>query len=457
MTVHLVNLLNLYILYYFLVLCACYTLLLVISMPIIVTRFRESLLGEIFPIELSASTIPVSIIIPAYNEQHDIINCVESALNSTYKNLKIIVVNDGSIDETLSLLQKTYQLHQQNTIIAACIPTAKIKTVYNSKIHPQLWVIDKEHSGTGDTFNAGVNAAHTPLFFTLDADSMLEPDTIARLVQRMLSEKHAVAAGGGVYILNDCEISRGKVLAHLPKKYLTILQACEYLRSFLFARAGLNIFKGALCFSGTCTLLEHDAVLEIGGFDTNNRSQDAEIITHLHQYMRAKKYPYNITFTPAAFTWTMAPDTFKSYAHQRINWHRGMMRSYLRYFRMFFNPHYGATGMFTYPLYLLIETFGPVVELTAYLLVIASIILGIFNLDAFAVFILLSAGFSAFLTAITMLINMLTFNKYRTVADVITVFGYSLIEMVGFRQFAAVIRTWGVFKYFSKKPVFTKF
>jgi len=223
------------------------------------------------------------------------------------------------------------------------------------------------------------------------------------------------------------------------------------LRSFVFARAGWNFFKGALSFSGTCALFEHDAVLEIGGFDINNPAQDAEIITHLHQSMRAKKHPYNILFTPAAFSWTTVPDTFKSYTHQRINWQFGLMRSFLRHFRMLFNPAYGITGMFTYPFYLLVETFGSVVELTTYLLIIASLIIGIFDFKAAVIFFLLSAGFSTFLTIATMLINIITFNKYEKIADTLKLFFYSIIEMIGFRQYSIVIRTCGIFKYFFKK------
>ncbi len=439
---------NTHILYYFLVISICYTILLIASIPDVLKRFKELLFGELFSIAKSSKTIPVTIIIPAYNEQENIINCVQSALNSAYKSLKVIVVSDGSTDATIDRLNKKYTLQPQPAMFPEHIKTAAVKQLYVSATHPQLSVIEKEHLGTGDTLNVGINATQTPLFLTLDADSMLEPDTISRLAYCMLSEPHTVAVGGGVYLLNDCEVVNGEIATpKLPNKYISRIQACEYMRSFIFGRSGWNAFKGSLSYSGTCTLFEHDAALEVGGFDINNPAQDAEIIVNMHTYMRANNHPYNILFTPVAFSWTKVPDSFKSYAHQRIQWQWGLMRSMLLHFKMFFNPRYGVTGMFTYPFYLLVETLGPVVELTTYLLIIASLFLGVFDAKSAIIFFLLSAGFSSFLTVATMLMNIVTFNKYRKVSDIMRIFFYSIIEMFGFRQYSITIRAIGTIKY----------
>ncbi len=449
---------NTYILYYFLVISVCYTILLIASIPDVLKRFKELLFGEVFPIAKSAGTIPVTVIIPAYNEQENILNCVKSALNSTYKNLKVIVVSDGSTDATIDRLNKRYKLQPQPAMFPEYIKTAEVKQLYVSATHPQLSVIEKAHSGTGDTLNVGLNATQTPLFLTLDADSMLEPDTIPRLAYCMLNEPHTIAVGGGVYLLNDCEVVNGEVVTpKFPNRYVSRLQACEYMRSFIFGRSGWNAFKGSLSYSGTCSLFEHAAALEVGGFDINNPAQDAEIIVNMHANMRAKKHPYNILFTPVAFSWTKVPDSFKSYAHQRIQWQWGLMRSILLHFKMFFNPRYGITGMFAYPFYLLVETLGPLVELTTYILIIISLFLGVFDAKSALIFFLLSAGFSSFLTVATMLINIVTFNKYRKISDIMRMFFYSIIEMFGFRQYSITIRTIGAIKYlfvgFRKKHI----
>jgi cellulose synthase/poly-beta-1,6-N-acetylglucosamine synthase-like glycosyltransferase len=234
----------------------------------------------------------------------------------------------------------------------------------------------------------------------------------------------------------------------LPNSYLGRLQACEYIRSFVFGRTGWNLFKGAMSYSGTCTLFERDAVLEIGGFDTRNPAQDAEIIAHLHKHMREKNHPYNILFTPVAFAWTEVPDTFKSYTHQRIQWQWGLMQSFLRHVKMLFNPFFGITGLFTYPFYLLVESFGHIIELLTYLLIITSLIFGFFDAKSALIFFLLSAGFLSFLTVATMLLNIITFNKYRKISDILRIFFYSIIEMFGFRQYSLIVRTIGTIKYF---------
>jgi len=443
------HLINVSILFYFSIVNFCYMLIFITSVPDILKRFKELFFGEIFPVSKSTDMIPVTIIIPAYNEEDNIINAVQSALNSTYKNLKVMVSNDGSTDKTLQVLHKKYKLEPCDFTFPEYIKTAKIKQVYVSKTHPHLSVIDKEHAGRGDTLNTCINVMRTPLFMTLDADSMLEPDTIPRLAYCMLSEPHTIAVGGGVYLLNDCEISQGRVtVPKLPNSYIGRLQACEYMRSFVFGRTGWNLLKGALCYSGTSTLLERDAVLEIGGFDTQNPAQDMEVIVHLHEYMRRKNHPYNTIFTPAAFSWTTVPDNFKSYYRQRVQWQLGITHSMLKHIKMFFNPRYGIIGFFTYPFYLLVEAFAHIMEVLTYLIIIVSLIFGFFDAKSVIVFFLLTAGFISFLTVATMLINIMTFNKYRKISDIFKIFFYSVIEIFGFRQFSLVVRTIGTIKYF---------
>lgn len=458
MIVQIIYTINYCILLYFLIISFCYTTLLIASVPDVIGKFKELFFGEIFPIEQSINTTPVTVIMPTYNEENDIINAVQSALNSTYKNLEIIIINDGSTDRTFEVLNEKYQLQPINDFaLPNHIKTAKMKQIYVSKTHPNLSVINKEHSGAGDSINMGINASTAPLFITLDADSMFEPNTIPRLVYQMLSTPHTIAVGGSVYILNDCKISEGKITQlTLPKQYITRIQACEYIRSFIFGRSGWNLFKGALSYSGTCSLFERDAVIEIGGFDTQNPAQDAEIIAHLHSYMREKKYPYSISFTPVAFAWTTVPDDLKSYTHQRIQWQWGLLRSFLSYVKMLFNPRYGITGLFSYPFYILVEGLGHFVELLAYLMIIISWIFSCFDVKATLIFFLLSSGFIVFLTVATMLINIITFNQYRKISDTFLLFLYPLLEMFGFRQYSVIVRTLGTIKYFfvglKKKP-----
>ncbi len=440
--------LNYYILYYFIITSFYYIYLLIAAIPAIINRFQFISMGRNYTFAEKRQSIPVTIIIPAWNEQDNILNCVQSVLNSNYNSLHAIVISDGSTDNTIPLLKEKYQLEERAPVIPNLIKTAKINKYYVSKTHPTLAVIDKVHSGTGDSMNAGVNATTTPLLMTVDADSMIDPDAVGSLVHNIVINNHVVMVGGSVYLLNNCQKKDGYVVeAQMPKGFIERMQCVEYLRSFVFGRCGLNTLKGALSFSGTCSMFEHRELVAVGGFDLNNPAQDAEIVIHLHQHMHDKNFPYQIIFAPTATAWTLVPKTFKSYTHQRINWQYGIIKSMLRHVKMCFNPKYGITGVVTYPLYLFVETFGSLVEFTTYMLINISFIGGFLDIKGAILFFILSAGLSSFLTMATMMINIITFNQYKKLSDVLMIFVYSLLEMVGFRQYRVTCATIGTFKY----------
>lgn len=443
-----VYLTNIFILWYFIIIAFCYVILLIGSIPDIMQRFKELLYGEISDLVSTDDPFPVTAVVPVYNEEENIINCVDSILNCNYKKLDIVLVNDGSTDKTMDILMEEYQFEPAEIIIQCRIPTAEVKRIFISKSHPNMRLIDKVHSGIGDTLNVGVNATVTPFFVTIDADSLIEPDAITKLAYVALSEPNVVAVGGAVYILNHCRYSYGKMLEpHLPSGYITALQTPEYIRSFIFSRSGWNLFKGALSYSGTSTMLEKSVVVEVGGYDLDNPAQDAEILVNIHRYMRLNKRSYKITYNPSSFTWTDVPTTFLGFWRQRINWQKGMLRSMFLHFSMFFNPRYGIVGLFSYPFFLLAEVLGPMVEFSAYFLVFISYLIGILDLQSAILLVIVSWGFVAFLTMATVLLNYVTFNKYSRLSDGVKLFFIVFLESFGFRQMLTLCRVWGTIKY----------
>ena len=315
-----------------------------------------------------------------------------------------------------------------------------------------MLVIDKIHGEIGDTLNVGLNATQTPFFMTVDADSMLEPQAIETNIYTLLSRPHTIAIGGGVYLLNGCEYKNGRLTkTQLPTSLVAAFQIGEYLRSFLFGRAGWNMLGGALSYSGTNTLFEKEPVIAVGGYDVDNRAQDAEIIVHLHEKSRREKTPCRIHFTPASFAWTTVPSNLKSYWVQRVHWQMGLLRSFLRYKKMFFNPKYGVTGLFTYPFYMFVEIFGCVIEFIAYAILLISWLLNRLDTTAAIVLFLVSWGFLSFITVAVTAINFISFNKYDFFKDELYMVFLSLFEILGFRQYLIVTRVYGTIKYFFKK------
>lgn len=441
--------LGLFVIWYFLAISFMYTLLLMLSISDVYKRFKEEEIGNIIALMQSKALPPITIIVPAFNEEKSIIDNIKSILNNDYQNKQIIIVNPDSEDETLNILIKEFNLFPVTPTIAKKIETVgKIRGYYISKTHPNIVVLDKTIHDKSDALNMAINACRTPLFISFDADSILEPDAISNIIFYTLTHSHSVAVGGSVYLLNSCEQKDGVIIdANFPNKPTVAYQVCEYLKSFLFARSGWNFFGGSLCFAGAFTLFETQAMREVNGFDIANRCQDYEIIVKLHMDRRQKKYPYKILFDPKVTCWTEAPSTLKEYWHQRFSWQYYTMMTLMMHIHMLFNPRYGVVGLFSYPCYLFFEALGCIVEASAYILIPLTWYLGILDSFTTLLLVIICWLFIILLTVVTGLINYFTFNKYGKLRDLIWIFNFAALSILGFRQFDVICRTCATFKY----------
>lgn len=442
MIITIINTINWLILIYFILLSFGYILLLIASIPDLFIQFKQVEIGNIISLMKSSSLPPVTMIIPAYNEEKNILETINSIIKSQYPNIFIIVVNAGSTDHTLQKLIAAFNLEKVTPLIEQKIITLEnLRAYYTSPTYKNITVLDKALKDRGDAFNMGVNACRTPLFITIDADSLIESDAVSLIAFQMLSQPNTVALGGAVYIINGCVFENGKIIeAKMSLNPIHAFQTCEYLRSFLFSRAGCNPLGGALCYSGTFTLFQLSAVVEVGGFAVHNLAQDFEIITRLQANKIAAKTPYQIRYTTAPTVWTEVPGTLKVYWRQRFNWQYYSLQSIVPYYKMLFNPKYKILGLFIYPFYLFGEILGVLVEFSAYFLLFTSWYLGILNTQMAILFFVICWGFTIFLTMATALMNFITYNKYRRIRDIGWIFFFSIIEIFGFRQFNVICR-----------------
>lgn len=192
---------------------------------------------------VSATDIPsVTIIAPAYNEGKTIVENVRSLLSMQYPYYELLLVNDGSKDDSLQLLIDEFQLEKHDaSFITQPIPTASVNHIYRSKLKKftHLTVIDKNNGGKADAINAGVNFANTELVIFTDVDCIIEQDAILKMVRPYLEEddKEIIACGGGIGIANDSEIRNGILTElKLPNNLIPLTQVVEYIRAF----AGTN-------------------------------------------------------------------------------------------------------------------------------------------------------------------------------------------------------------------------
>ena len=429
------------ILIYFGILWLGYTLFLLTTYVTIIRKYKESELNNILSTFNLNSLLPISIITPAYNEEKKIINAITSFINSEYKNLHLIVVNDGSTDSTLQLLIDTYCLIKIPPAFKKKIKTERVKGYYQSTSIPNFIVIDKEHSPANcaaDCINAGLNVCRTPIFVTVDADTILEPIALSRMLFVHLSNPHCVAVGGDIYIPDPTKISEGKLLdTTIPSNPVLGIQVCEYLRSFLYGREGWSFLGGCLSFPGAFTMLEMQAVLSAKGFDTDNFAYDAEIIMKLHHTMGKNRFPYSIVYAPSAIAWSQGPYTLKQLWGQRNKWQRGLLRSLSQHTQMVLNPKYGLTGLLAFPYYILFEIFGPVVEAISYILFIFVLCFSSVSFSDLMWLFFLAWGYLTFITMSCVVLNTLTYNKYYRKMDVLRLFFLTTLDMLFYRQWRA--------------------
>lgn len=444
------------ILIYYILVMFGFSALLLASIPDIVRSFKEGSYGNISELVNTIAAPPITVITPIYNEERRgfMLESVHAVLNSDYKNLRLILVNDGSKDNTLQLLIEKLDLYEIPVAIKQKVPTiGKIRHCYLSLKYSNITVIDKENGGAADANNVGINALVTPFHVTIDADTIIEPQTLSRLLFTYLSNENCIVVGGALFLLNGNKPVNGKMTHPLvPKRFVPSMQVPEFLRSFLYGRAGWDSLKGALCYAGALTFFETQKVIEAGGNELGNSAYDMEIILKLHDYMQKKDQKYTMGFAPNAYGWTEQPSTIKQYWRQRNIWQRGSMRSLFKYWYMLFNPNYGIIGFVTYPFYLIFEVFAGVVETTAYLTFILAWYLQIPNFIPLSVLFIISAwGFLVLLTVACSLINIVTFDPYRRILDTLRIICLTSIEMVGFRQFHAICRATATFQYFFNR------
>lgn len=392
---------------------------------------------------------PVSVLLSAYNEEAAVVQSVKSLLGLNYPSYEIIVINDGSKDSTLERLKDGLKLKRTNIIYRHALPTAKVRGFYTNPETPNLIVVDKEHSGKSDSLNCGINVSSSPYFCSIDADSVIEKNALVQLMRPIIEEPDAVKATGGIVrILNGCTVKEGKVVnVALPGDSLSRLQIVEYIRSFLFGRAGLGALNLLLIISGTFSMFEKRTVIAAGGYNLDTVTEDMELVVRLHKHLLESGKKYRISFVPEPICWTEAPRDFKMLKRQRRRWHLGLAESLYKYRKMLFNPKYGRVAFFGLPYQLFIELLGPVIELLGYFVVAVSLYLGIIDIRFFGLFLFMAVCVGVFFSTGSVLLEEITFRRYPHFKDLFILLFYGVIENFGYRQINSLWRTHAVLKF----------
>lgn len=439
---------NVLILVYFLVLNLTYLSLVTISFFYIRRQYKTLGLHDfphVFESELYKS---VSIIVPVYNEGEEVITSVRSFLQLEFNDFEVIMVNDGSTDNTLGHLHEAFNLYESDRYVSDDLPHEKIKKVYASYDHPNLVVVDKENGQKADAMNAGINAARKDLFCAIDGDSWLERDVLIKLMRSFSEDEDTIAVGGIVRISNGCEIRNGEMRSiNTPSSFVEAIQVIEYIRAFLLGRTGWEFFDGLLIISGAFGMFDRQAVLKVGGYDPNAIGEDFEMVVKLHRHYKKNNLPHKIAFQPEPVCWTDVPTDWSGLSNQRNRWQRGLFQTLWKFRDMIFNPQYGFVGMVAMPFYFIFELAGAVIEFFGYILIFSLLLTGLLPPVEALLFFIVAVLLGMILSLASLLCDELTYRQYPKFKDIIKLIGVALFESFGYRQLHTWWRVRGMVEY----------
>ena len=410
-----------------------------------------------FRILASSEHLPgISILAPAYNEAANIVENVRSMLSIHYNTLELIIINDGSKDDSLQRLIEAYDLYKTNSYVNEKIPTKKVKGIYksNNPVYNKLIVVDKENGGKSDALNVGINIAKYGYFVCIDVDCVLEQDALLKMMRPFLEQTSVkvIASGGVIRIANDCKIENGRLVeVNLPKKFLPRMQTIEYIRAFLLGRMAWSRINGLLLISGAFGAFDKEIVIKCGGYNIKTVGEDMELIVRMRRYMEELKVPYRVTFIPDPLCWTEAPFNYKILGRQRNRWTRGTIETLRQHRVMFFNPRYRILGMVSYPYWFFFEFMAPLIEFVGFIGFVIFALLGMIHWSSFLTLLACLLSFGFLYSVFAILMEVLTYNQYKSKRDFFKLVAAAFFEPFIFHPFVVWAAVKGNIDYLKKK------
>lgn len=397
--------------------------------------------------------VPVSILVPAHNEGVTIQATIRSLLALDYKLYEIIVVDDGSSDNTVQILRDAFRLQQIDRPIQRRVACRPAQAVYESRAWKvPITLITKENGGKADTLNMGINVAAYPYFVCIDADSVLQCDSLEKIVRPLLENAQVVAVGGAVRPCNGAEIETGRIIRYsMPKKLLACMQVLEYDRSFLASRILFDKFNGNIIISGAFGLFQKELVIQTGGYDPSTMGEDMELVVKLHVFCREHGLPYLIRYAADAICWTQVPEHLRDLCRQRRRWHIGLFQTMMKHRRILANLKYGAVSFVSYFYFLVYELFSPYIEVFGLLATVLAVAVDLINVPFMVAFFAVYVVYTAILSLTAFFARIHTVDLTLALSDVFKAVGLCAVEVSCLRFVMAWVRITALIGYRRKK------
>ncbi len=398
----------------------------------------------------------ITVIAPAFNESLTIVENIKALLTLYYPNFEIVVVNDGSKDNTLEKAIEAFDLEKVIYVVDYKIPCQEIRGIYKSKkkAFNNLTVVDKFNGGKADALNSGINIAKGDYFISIDVDSIMDPYALQKMVKPFLEESNrkVIATGGVIGIANSCKIVDGQLVEiDVPKNLLARFQVIEYNRAFLMGRLAWSRMDGLLLISGALGLFDKEVVIGCGGYYTRTVGEDMELVVRMRKYMVRQQLKYKVAYIPDPLCWTEVPSNLKVLGRQRNRWTRGSIDTLFIHWNIFFNRKYGFMGMVSHPFWVFFEWLAPIIEFIGiiYFLVIA--FLGNPNWPFFLAMLFFVYSFSITFSTYAILFDVLSYNRYKKKRMIVKLLLTAWIEPIIFHPFVVYWALSGNFDYFIRK------
>lgn len=403
--------------------------------------------------QMNIFTKPVSILVPAYNEELGIIESMHSLITLRYPETEIIIIDDGSKDRTSEVVMEAFRMKTSDRTPQAALETAGVTGVHQSTLHPNVFLLQKENGGKADALNAGINYARYPYFCSIDGDSILDRNSLLRVMQPIItSDGKVVAAGGNVRIANGNDIHYGAMETRaLGNHPMVLMQIVEYLRAFMLGRIFFSRFNMVLIVSGAFSIFNKRIVIEVGGYSADVIGEDMELVVKVHGRIREKGGDERIEFVPDPVCWTEAPTSAKVLRRQRRRWAQGLFESLWRHKYMMLNPKYGRIGIIAMPYFWLFEAFGALVEAAGYAYIIIAFLTGTLNMEIAALLLLTFVVYGSIFSTLSLMIeSWMTHNNARP-KSILKLIAMSLSESFWYRPMMILFRLEGMLRFVSKK------
>lgn len=396
----------------------------------------------------------ISILIPVFNEAEGIIDSVHAALSTDYPDYEIIVIDDGSSDETLAKLTQHFALQTVSRIATEQLCRQLPEKILQSSVFLNLYVVPKFHSGKADSLNAGISYSQGKYLCCIDSDSIITPDAMRKLVVKFINEPKLIALGGAIAPSNEIVVEHGEVRRRkLPKTLFVGIQIIEYLRSFTAWRTGWSYLDGLLIIGGALTVFEKSAVIKIGGYRVDATCEDLEIILSLHQYHLTHNVDYKIWAIPEVICWTRVPKNKADLKRQRIRWMWGALQSLQWHKQLMFNRKNILIGWFSFPHFVFIEAFAPIIELLGLLTLLVCALAGLLSFASLIIYTLLIFSMSGFYSWYALATNDHYIRSFPSLKQILRIGLVGMIEPFGYRQRDAYWRMIAWWYWLNSKPV----